>query len=318
MWSDLGDEAERSRANHETIKLPKSPRALAIISRGALNFSAGKVVEALATLRAHGWVIDEVIANSRGQAEESARKAVAERANVVLAIGGDGTYAAVAGALRGHETMLAPLPAGTANGWAREMGVPLDCLRAAKRLETARIVMVDVGCVRTADGEHAFLATAGVGFDAAVVAGTPRLLKRWLSVGAYAVTSTRTWAAYRGGCIELRAEDVNVQEHALLLSIGNTRAYGGILMMLPAASNTDGLLDVCLFVGQSWGAKVIHMARVMFGRHARARDVHYLRLSEFQVDSTPQLPVQADGDSAGMTPATFTCYHQSLRVLLPR
>ena len=293
-------------------------RATAIVSRGALDAAPGRAAAALASLRLLGWELTAIVAESRDQVVDLARRTVEERRDALIAIGGDGTFGAVAGPLRGADTVLVPLPAGTANGWAREMGVPLDPVHAAALVPTARLARVDVGGVRTRDTEHTFLATAGVGYDAVVVAETPRSLKRRLGIAAYVLTILKTWAAYRGGVVDLRAEGVHLHTRALLVSIGNTRAYGGILTVLPFADDADGLLDVCVFRGLSLRDKVVHVARVLLQRHARSPDVTYLRLARLEVDSAPPLPVQADGDYVGMTPVTVACYHLALRVLLPR
>lgn len=292
-------------------------RATALISRGALNFAEASIADALALLRGQNWQIEQAVVTSRQQVDELASRAVADGSEIVVAVGGDGTFAAVAGAIRGTDVVLAPLPAGTANGWAREMGIPIDPRRAARSLQSAQIVRVDVGLVSSRSGEHPFLATAGVGYDAAVVADTTRELKRWLSIGAYVVAATRTWPVYRGGMIDLRAKGAYLHTHALLVSIGNTRAYGGVLRMLPTADNTDGMLDVCVFSGRGWREKLGHLIRVVVGRHTTAPDVVYLRLPRFEIDSSPPLPVQADGDTVGTTPIAVTCERQAVRVLLP-
>lgn len=292
-------------------------KACAIISRGALSGARQSVVNALTMLRAHRWDICEVVAASRAEVAEMAQRAADDGCEVVLAVGGDGTFAAVAGVLAHRDTMLAPLPAGTANGWAREMGIPIDVCRAASLLPTAHTKRVDVGVVSTRSEDHAFLATAGVGYDAAVIRDTPRDLKRWLGMGAYALAAARVFPGYVGGLVDISAAGSRVRSRALLVSIGNTRAYGGVLTMLPAAENTDGLLDVCVFRGHTLRDKVLHIVRTLRGRHTSAPNVSCLRLSQFTVASEPPLPVQADGDYVGTTPITVTCQRQALNVLLP-
>ncbi len=298
-------------------RLASSPGAIALISRGALAIVGSSVDEALALLADRDWRITETVVTSRQQVAELAESAAVSGRDAVVAIGGDGTFAAVAGALRGRDTVLVPLPAGTANGWAREMGIPRDPRRAAARLLGGAIRRVDVGVVRASNGEHAFLATAGVGYDAAVVAGTSRALKRWLSVGAYGVAAIRLWPGYQGSAFEVRGEGVHINTRALLVSIGNTRAYGGLLTMLPEADNTDGLLDVCIFLGTDWPARFGHLARVFARRHIGSPAVRFLRLPALEIDATPPQPVQADGDHVASTPVAFTCHHQAVRVLLP-
>lgn len=292
-------------------------KACAIISQGALVGARHNVEAALTMLRAHRWDISEAVATNRFEVTNLAQRAVDDGCEVILAVGGDGTFAAVAGVLAHSDTILAPLPAGTANGWAREMGLPIDVCRAASLLPTSRTKRVDVGVVNTGGEDHAFLATAGVGYDAAVIRDTPRDLKRWLGIGAYAFAAVCDFLGYDGALVDISAEGIHVQTRALLVSIGNTRTYGGVLTILPAADNTDGLLDVCVFRGHTLRDKVLHVVRVLCGRHTRAPNVSYLRATQFVVDSEPRLPVHADGDYVGTTPITVICHRQALNVLLP-
>ncbi|MGH4024533.1 MAG: diacylglycerol/lipid kinase family protein, partial [Pseudonocardiaceae bacterium] len=103
-----------------------------------------------------------------------ARAALAAGADVVLACGGDGTIRNVAQILAGSGTALGLLPAGTGNLLARNLAVQLsDPAAAARAALSGENRSVDVGRV-TIDGgaeEQVFLVMAGMGFDAAIMAG---------------------------------------------------------------------------------------------------------------------------------------------------
>jgi diacylglycerol kinase family enzyme len=70
--------------------------------------------------QAHGWQVDEWVVTHPGHAQELARAAVAQHYDLVIAAGGDGTVNEVANGLIGSDVVLAPLPVGTVNVWARE------------------------------------------------------------------------------------------------------------------------------------------------------------------------------------------------------
>src|SRR6478752_2990671 len=134
-----------------------------------------------------------------------ARKAVAEGADVVVAIGGDGTVRAVAEGLVGTGIPMGLMPLGTGNLLARNLDLPLsDPLEAMRIALDGRDRTIDVGWLKvitwesevdggTADPEtealrdYLFLVIAGLGFDAAMVADTDEQLKRRVGWIAYFV-----------------------------------------------------------------------------------------------------------------------------------
>ena len=114
-----------------------------------------------------------------------ARAAVAEGADLVCALGGDGTVRAVAKGLIGGEVPMALLPAGTGNLLARNLDLPSDSMEKALLVAlTGQNKTIDVGQVVIDRGESAesvtdqFLVMAGLGFDATVMAGTDEELKK--------------------------------------------------------------------------------------------------------------------------------------------
>ena len=99
-----------------------------------------------------------------GQARELARTAVEEGFDVVLAVGGDGTANEVAGGLLGSSVALGVVPAGSGNGLARTLRIPLDAAGALRTLATGVTLRMDVGRING----RPFLNVGGAGFDAAV------------------------------------------------------------------------------------------------------------------------------------------------------
>lgn len=245
--------------------------------------------------------------------EGQAREAVAAGAEVVVAVGGDGTVRAVAQALAGTPVPMALLPQGTGNLLARNLDLPLGDLDELLRIALVGLDrMIDVGRLTVHAGEaagtsHLFLVIAGVGFDAAMVADTDEQLKAKVGWVAYFVAGIRHLHARRLR-IEARLDDG--QWYALRLRtllIGNCGRLPGGITLLPDALIDDGWLDVGaidvragmlgwtqLFgavVAQGFGVRADLPGSIGHIDHARARTVR-LRLRE------PQ-PVQVDGDIVG-------------------
>ncbi|PMP73352.1 MAG: diacylglycerol kinase, partial [Chloroflexus aggregans] len=84
--------------------------------------------------REHGWLVELQPTNGPGDGQRLARRAVDCGYDLVVAAGGDGTINEVVNGLVGSQTMLATLPLGTMNVWARELGLPLQPRVAAQTM----------------------------------------------------------------------------------------------------------------------------------------------------------------------------------------
>ncbi len=266
-----------------------------------------------AALRAGGATVETVPTTRRGDGIRIARRAAEAGADVLLACGGDGTLNEAVNGLAGTETALAVLPAGTVNVWAREIGIPLDPVRAVDLLWRGERRRVDLG---RANGRY-FLLMASIGFDAAAAGQVTRPEKRRWGALAYlwrGLTLALRWPRQR---VWLLLDGRIVRRRGLLVVVGNTRLYGGVVTITHEAIADDGLLDVCLFDAGGFGEKLAHALRVVARRHTRAPTVEYYRARRITVVTRPRAPVQVDGDVIGQTPVTFEAVPLAIKVIVP-
>ena len=182
-----------------------------------------------------------------------AREALERGADVVIAVGGDGTVRTVASAVSGTGHALGIIPIGTGNLFARNMGIPVDDIEAALTVATSHgSRLVDMGRLTILDRPeedhgHAFLIIAGVGFDAKMINDTDPELKKNLSWLAYFVGGVKNLFApkYRGD-VTIRSEDGSTHSTRgfsfRTLMAGNCGQIPGFSLM-PNASYDDGILD---------------------------------------------------------------------------
>lgn len=189
-------------------------------------------------LREMGHEVDTQLTVCRGDATRLAKKAVAEGFDGVLACGGDGTVNETATALLGTDVALGILPAGSGNGLARHIGIPVDPIAALNVIRHDKITDCDY-C--TVNGRP-FFCTFGVGFDAAVSHRFATQRRRGLMM--YLKSAIDEFITYNPETYTLLAGEQEVTEQAFLIAACNASQYGNNAFIAPEASITDGLLDL--------------------------------------------------------------------------
>jgi len=214
-----------------------------------------------------------------------------EGEKLVFAVGGDGTVRACARNLAGTGVALAVLPRGTANLFARALGIPTEIGAALKTGFGGEERLVDLAF---ANGEP-FVAMAGIGIDAAVVESTPRLLKERFGWVGYAVAALPLLA---GPLHELEVQLDDREPFARLahaVVVANVGTLPGGFSLLPGAVVDDGLLDVAVIDPKGLLGWASLARRAVAGAHRGGSFEHFQAVA-VQVSSATELPRQLDGD----------------------
>lgn len=200
-----------------------------------------------------GWATPLWFPTSADDAGQNAtRIALEQRVDLVIAVGGDGTVRAVTEVLRSADVPLAIVPAGTANLFARNLGLPIGDLAASARIAFSKVERaIDVGVVTIVrnsaepDEEHAFVVMAGLGIDARMVKNTSKSMKRAVGWLAYVGGITRSLPQMRALRLRYRLDDAPEQSlsaHSLI--VGNCGGLTGGFLLMPDAHPDDGILDI--------------------------------------------------------------------------
>lgn len=248
-----------------------------------------------------------------GHAAILARDAAQRGAPLVVAAGGDGTIAEVAGAILGSGSMLGILPLGTANVLACEIGIPLDPKRAAEVLARGRTMPLHPGHARFADGsERLFVQMMGAGLDAAVVANLPPGLKRLFGRAAYVMQTARELPRY--GYPPIRAVLDGTEETATSVVVTKGHFYGGRFVLAPGAHPDQPGFHVALLRDAGALATLLAGAALPLGLFPKLPGVELRRARSVELRG-PAIRVQADGDPAGSLPVTIADAGCALHVL---
>jgi YegS/Rv2252/BmrU family lipid kinase len=275
----------------------------------------GRALKALpavmAELDALGASHRTVTTRSSDHAAEEAAKAASE-GDTVAALSGDGLLRPIAGALKGTEAALALIPCGRGNDFARVLGVPKDPAPAARLAVQGVERLVDVASV----DRTPYLGIASLGFDSDCnrIANEAKLVK---GSSVYVYSALRALASWKPASFRVTVDGERHELSGYSVAVGNSRAFGGGMMLLPHAELDDGKLDVLMVSDSSKLTYLRGLVNVFNSAHLDSPHVMLARGSEVEVESDRPFVVYADGDPIGATPATMRVEARCLRVIVP-
>ena len=264
-------------------------------------------------VREKGHRVTVQVTRERGDAEEYARAASAGGADAVVAIGGDGTVNEVVNGLDGSETALGIVPLGTANDFARQVGIPLDVDHAMDAVLQREPVWIDTASL---NGRR-FLNVSSGGIGAEATAETPPEAKEALGFLAYAITGVRKLAELAPHRARFRAPGLDLTTEFLLFAVGNARTSGGGAVVTPQASVTDGLLDLCIVEAMARTEFAKLVLRIRHGDHVGSDGVHYLQVPHAEISSDEPMSVNVDGEASDGSRLEYRARRGDLRIHLP-
>lgn len=176
----------------------------------------------------------------KGHASEFVAKATDEGADIVVAVGGDGTVNEVARSLIHSGTALGIIPCGSGNGLARHLYIPMNPDGALQVLADCHIETLDYGII----DQQPFFCTCGVGFDAFISDRFAKAGRRGLLT--YIENTLKEGLKYKPDTYEITIDGERQVYKAFLIACANASQYGNNVYIAPHASMSDGLMDVTL------------------------------------------------------------------------
>ena len=175
-----------------------------------------------------------------GQGSEIATLAIVNNVDTIVAVGGDGTVNEIGKVLIGSSVNLGIIPAGSGNGLARHMGIPMDTAKAIELFNNRKIIRIDAGQIN----EKPFFCTAGVGFDAHI--GNIFLTKVTRGLKGYITSTIKEFFSYIPEVYTVKFNEKVIKQQAFLVTFANASQYGNNAYIAPNAKIDDQYLDVCI------------------------------------------------------------------------
>lgn len=290
--------------------LPK--QAILVVNAGSRR-GADLFAEARDKLSAAGIELLDAKKCKTAKSMETAIKQALKKAPMVIVGGGDGSLSSFVDYFIGTDVVFALLPLGTANSFARTMGVPLDLDGAVDVIAKGEAREIDVGCI---NGDY-FLNAAAMGLAPKVAESVPHRLKRTLGRLGYLIWAGWSAANFRAFRVKLEDGKRTVRMWATEVRIANGRYHGGI-ELIENADLKSGEIVVQVVTGRSiakLGWSYFASAAKLKARHQTVRE---FVASEFTLSTKPRMKVSIDGEIGEETPLKISALPDGVTIAAPR
>jgi YegS/Rv2252/BmrU family lipid kinase len=256
-------------------------------------------------------------------AAELSAQAIEAGAELVVAVGGDGTLNEVlngffrAGRQPPAGAVLGYLPSGTGSDFARTMGLyGLPLAEQVEKLAAGTVRLLDCGQVRftgagpggqALETSRLFLNESSLGFSAETVNNVNRASKRFGGKASFFLGVLRTLVRLRNPLLQVTVDGKPVYEGpTLLVAVANGRYFGGSMMIAPMADVQDGEFDVVVVSAMSRRTVLKKIGKIYRGEHLAEPEVHVHRGAEVRISSVgEEVLLEMDGEQPGRLAADF-------------
>jgi YegS/Rv2252/BmrU family lipid kinase len=294
-----------------------------IVHDGAGRGGVGRrLTEVLGHLDTRGLEYEVLHTSYAGHATELARDALDRGSRFLVACGGDGTiHEVVNGMIAGDkpvnpEAVFGIVSAGTGSDFIKTFGLPAQPSYAAAHLDGPESFPIDIGKITFAEGSETrvryFPNIAEVGFGAKVVQRAAKL-PRWLGPTIYFFAFWLCLPRHKQVKATVDLVDRTYDGPVDNLIVANCQFFGGGMQIAPKAAPTDGLLDVQInHVGKK--EAIALLPRIYKGQHIPHPLIEEAKRAKLSIQTEDPIPIEADGEVLGHTPATFEVIRDVIRL----
>ena len=262
-----------------------------------------------------------VMTNCAAELEASAQDAISHGQHTLFAMGGDGTFQALANGAFGADVVLGVLPVGGGNDFAAALGLQSDPVRAAEAVLRGHPRLVDLARVRTAEGRtRLYAGGGGIGLDARAARYASGAYRRLPGRLRYIASALRALVGFVPILVRVDFTDAAIpsrEANALLVAALNSPSYGAGVRLAPEATVDDGCLHVVLI--EDIGALGIMrlLPRLMGSGELRTSRVKRWQVKKVRLTTHQTTAFHGDGEIIGSTPVEIEVVPRAIQVLAP-
>ena len=291
--------------------LPK--RAMLVINARSRSGEAA-FDEVRNTLAAAGIELLDAHAVRNPEVMEPIVKAAIAKAPMVIIGGGDGTLSSAVDHFVGKDTVFAVLPLGTANSFARTLGMPLDVDGAIELIARGNRKRIDLGQI---NGDY-FANAAALGLSPLIADTVPHWLKRYLGMIGYLIWAVRVAFKFRPFRLTIGFDDGRTEQcWATEARIANGTHHGGVLLV-ESQEIDSGVIVVQAVTGKSLWGLAWSWFTTLFKLRQRELTTTEWRGKRMTLDARPSQKISIDGEIAARTPVVVEVARGAIEVAAPR
>jgi YegS/Rv2252/BmrU family lipid kinase len=315
----------RSRSMNDQAEAPNILRESPVIvfvnsvaGGGRARAYLGRIQKLFESFHVHAQF---TMTNSAAELESSAQNAISQGQRVLFAMGGDGTFQALANAAFGAEALLGILPVGGGNDFAAALGLPDDPVKATEAILRGNPRFVDLVKVRTAEGRtRLYAGGGGVGLDAEAARYANGAYRRFPGRSRYLASALRALVQYVPLKVRIDFPGSTLSSwgaKALLAAVLNSPTYGAGLRLAPGATVDDGSLHVVLIEDIGRFGVLWLLPRLMGSGELRTSRVKRWRTQRVRLTTDRPCMFHGDGEIIGTTPVEIEVVPRAVHVLAP-
>jgi len=233
-----------------------------------------------------------------GEGKALAVEALEEGYNVIVAVGGDGTINEIISGVYSLEGIIAIIPAGTGNDFARSLNISTDFYNAISNIINGTATEIDAGFI----DNKVFINVASIGLDAHIAAEANKLKRYFTGTKAYIISLLKGLITYHSIKVKIVMDNTTIDKRIMLAAFCNGAYYGGGMNIAPTADPTDNLLDICI-VEDMPKLKLLWLFPTIFkGQHTVFKEVKAYRAKKLLIYSDKEMIINTDGEVSTYNP----------------
>ncbi len=293
-------------------------RVCVILNEGSGRKRGAEIATALQTAVAPAATAFDLRRTRKGcDLAGMAKQAVAEKFDLIVAAGGDGTQSAVAGALAGSDAVMAVIPGGTFNYFARQLGVGETLDDAIATIMNARVRRIDLGEINGL----IFLNNASIGAYPEILERRESIYRRWgrSRVAAYWSVLIALMSLRRPMVLRAQIDGKDRRTRTALAFMASSAFQLESLGLDGADAIRNGKFAIFIAKAHRPLPLIGAALRLAFGRSVRGDDFEMICTDDIEIETRPSRRMVAhDGEKTRMNgPFRLRKRRQALSVLVP-
>ncbi len=262
------------------------------------------------------------------QAVTLTRESLRDGYDLILGVGGDGTFSEISnGFFDGEnrpinpEAALGIIPSGTGSDLIRSLKIPRDFRRSVEQIRQSGVRTLDLGFCRFTgnDGriQHRyFINIADIGLGAEVIHHLSRVPPQKRGTFTYysgLISCLRHLRSYRLD-ITTDSDPISCSGDYIIAAVANGSVFGGGMKIATRARLDDGLFDLVTVAEMAPWQVVANTPRLYSGHIDSHSKVATTRARRISITSPSPCPLEMDGEAVGFLPVEFTLLPRAVRL----